>query len=147
MTYATDFWLRAVSADGVVLKTFKPAKTLGRNISVQRGEGVYIEREDIAFNDVSYFVGWKQRVDVSFVGPEAAFIAGDEGTDSLEAVLNALPAGGHLEYTLAGADQGWTPCRVEDPTVEKPAGNNTAVRVAFSAVSLGVVAAPFRTST
>ena len=144
--YTTYFWLRACNSSGTPQKTFKPATTLGRNVSVQRGEAVFIDREGIAFDDASYFVGWKQRVDVEFVGPEAAFIAGDAGADSLEATLNALPAGGYFEYTLAGADSGWVSCRMDDPQVDKPSGNNTAIKVSFSVVSRAVVATPFRTS-
>jgi hypothetical protein len=144
--YTTNFWLRSKNSSGTVQKTFKPAATLGRKVSVQRGEGVWIDREGIAFDDASYFIGWKQRVEVEFVGPEAAFIAADTGADSLEATLNGLPAGGSMEFTLAGADSGWVPCRVDDPTVDKPAGNNSAVVVSFACVSLAVVANPFRTS-
>lgn len=153
--YTTYFWLRAKNAAGTVQTTFKPHAALGRKVSVQRGEGVYIEREGIAYDDASYFLGYKQRVDAEFTCAESAVVACDPATAgtpavalyvSLEVCLNSLPAGGTMEYCIDSAGTTWVPCIVEDATPDKPADNNSAIRVSLSCISRAIVASPFRAS-
>lgn len=144
--YTTAFQLRAKNAAGTVLATFKEISGIGRHVSLSRGQKVSIEREGIALDDASYFVGHKQLVDVDFMAEGIVIPCETGGTYStLQAVLNALPAGGTLEYSLDGAST-WVPCVHDDPEPEKPGNVNVGNKLTLTLTSRAIVANPFRTS-
>ena len=144
--YTTLFQLRAKNSSGTVVATFKEATAeIGRRVGLPTGVGVWIEREGIDTSDQSYFVGHKASLTVAF-NSEAVAVPADTGYVTLEAVLNALPAGGTLEYSLDGGST-WVSCRHEDPEVTKDDGDmNTGHTITLTLTSRAVVANPFRTS-
>ena len=142
--YTTLFQLRAKDSAGTVVATFKEAAGTGRHVSLSRGAKIQIDREGLDYSDQSYFLGYKQLVDVDFTA-EGITIPGDVGFSSLQAVLNALPAGGTFEYSLDGGLT-WVPCTMEDPEPEKPADKNVANKLTISLTSRSAVANSFRTS-
>lgn len=144
--FTTNFQLRAKNASGTVLATFKEAASgVGRRVGLPSPVGVWLEREGLDLSDQSHFVGHKQAITVAFNSEEVA-VPGDTGYSSLEAVLNALPAGGTLEYTLDGGTT-WVPCRHDDPEVTKDDGDlNTGHTITLTLTSRAVVTSPLRTS-
>ena len=146
--FPTPFQLRATDAAGTVLATFKEDATaeIGRQVGLPSAAEVWIEREGLDFSDQSYFVGHKQVLTVWFNSEAVAIPAETGGYTTLEAVLNSLPAGGTLEYSLDGGST-WVPCRHEDPTVEKDDGGyNTGHTTTLVLTSREIVPNPLRTT-
>jgi hypothetical protein len=144
--YTTAFQLRAKNSAGTVLYTFKEIAGIGRHVSLSRGQKVSIEREGILFDDQSYFMGSKQVVAVDFMAEGIVTPCETGGTYvTLQAVLNGLPAGGTLEYSLDGGTN-WVPCVADDIEPEKPGEVNVGNKYALVLTSRAIVANPFRTS-
>jgi hypothetical protein len=143
--FTTLFQLRSKNASGNVLATFKEAPGVGRHVSLPSGQAVWLEREGLDFSDQSYYLGCRQVVVVDFLA-EDLLISGDSGFSSMQAVLNALPAGGSLEYSLDGGTT-WVPCRHDDPEISKPGNErNVASKITLTLTSRAIVASPLRTS-
>ena len=152
MAFTTYFHLRSKNSGGAVQATFSPLAGIGRQVEVGAGEPVTIERELINFATDNYFVGWKQVVVATFQDAGQKYIRGlasGTGSHSLEATLNAMPAGGYLEYQIDNASVAsgtWVPCELKRVTRKKMAKKNQAIEVTIELISKAAVASPFAVS-
>ena len=152
MAFTTYFHLRSKNSAGTVQATFSPLDGIGRQVEVGAGEPVTIERELITFATDHYFVGWKQVVVATFQDAGQKYIRGlasGTGSHSLEATLNAMPAGGYLEYQIDNASVAsgtWIPCELKRVTRKKLAKKNQALEVTVELISKAAVASPFAVS-
>lgn len=150
--FATYFHLRAKNSSGVVQKTFSPdPSSVGKNIEVSNGDAVTIDFEKIDFTTQNYFVGWKQKVSANFLSADNKYVAGVSGSGmgSLEEVLNALPAGGWLEYNIIDTSAGgsnWVACELKSISRKKIGKKNIGVEVTIELISRGLVTSPFAVS-
>jgi hypothetical protein len=151
--YTTYFHLRAKNSAGTVQATFSPLATNGRKVEAGDGEPVVEERELLTYATSNYFVGYKQIVKATFQAEASKVIPGlasGTGSHSLEAVLNALPAGGYLEYQIDNASVGagtWVPCELVRVSRKKFGNNkNVGIETSIELISRALVSSPFAVS-
>lgn len=146
-TAITNAWFTTLFQLRSGTTTFKPADSVGRNVMIEKGEEVRIERGELAdFTLADYFVGWRQKVRATFQVIYSKTITPDTGYSSLEAVLNARSAGVNLEYSVDGGAN-WVECLLEsDPGREKIDNKNVGETVTIELISTALIASPWRTT-